>query len=284
MRIARFLGHLGALASLATALAVGGAPARAADLEKVRYLLPAPLTLPAFGPWVVAKQLGYYKDAGYDVDFVIARGGRCMRGEADRRRQRRHRWGDRRHADPRARQRHSGEGDRPARRRRPDDRHRAARPRHRQDRRPQGQEDQRALLRGHDLLRAPRRAREGRPAQERPRHPGCRTGRRRQPRDDGQCRRLRLHAGLVGRRARRRARGDRHADARLLSLDGAGDRRLRRGDRQEAEDAARHGDGDLARHEVHHGRSGEGCERLRRRDTELRREGSAAHPAISRNM
>ena len=75
MRIARFLGHLGALASLATALAVGGAPARAADLEKVRYLLPAPLTLPAFGPWVVAKQLGYYKDAGYDVDFVIARGG-----------------------------------------------------------------------------------------------------------------------------------------------------------------------------------------------------------------
>ena len=43
--------------------------------EKITYLLPAPPSLPAFAPWVLAKHLGYYKDAGFDVDFVVARGG-----------------------------------------------------------------------------------------------------------------------------------------------------------------------------------------------------------------
>ena len=43
--------------------------------EKITYLLPAPPSLPAFAPWVLAKHLGYYKDAGYDVEFVVARGG-----------------------------------------------------------------------------------------------------------------------------------------------------------------------------------------------------------------
>ncbi len=48
-------------------------PATAA--EKITYLLPAPPSLPAFAPWVLAKHLGYYSDAGYDVEFVVARGG-----------------------------------------------------------------------------------------------------------------------------------------------------------------------------------------------------------------
>ena len=49
------------------------APVSAA--EKITYLLPAPPSLPAFAPWVLAKHLGYYTEAGYDVEFVVARGG-----------------------------------------------------------------------------------------------------------------------------------------------------------------------------------------------------------------
>ena len=52
---------------------IAGTPALAA--EKITYLLPAPPSLPAFAPWVLAKHLGYYSDAGYDVEFVVARGG-----------------------------------------------------------------------------------------------------------------------------------------------------------------------------------------------------------------
>ncbi len=55
------------------ALGLWAAPAAAA--EKITYLLPAPPSLPAFAPWVLAKHLGYYAQAGYDVDFVVARGG-----------------------------------------------------------------------------------------------------------------------------------------------------------------------------------------------------------------
>ena len=55
------------------ALRSGSATANAA--EKITYLLPAPPSLPAFAPWVLAKHLGYYSDAGYDVEFVVARGG-----------------------------------------------------------------------------------------------------------------------------------------------------------------------------------------------------------------
>jgi len=47
----------------------------AAAAEKITYLLPAPPSLPAFAPWVLAKHLGYYTEAGYDVEFVVARGG-----------------------------------------------------------------------------------------------------------------------------------------------------------------------------------------------------------------
>src|SRR5947209_18768452 len=56
-----------------TCAALWAAPAAAA--EKITYLLPAPPSLPAFAPWVLAKHLGYYTEAGYDVDFVVARGG-----------------------------------------------------------------------------------------------------------------------------------------------------------------------------------------------------------------
>ena len=55
------------------AVAIGGGNASAQ--EKLTYLLPAPPSLPAFAPWVLAKHLGYYKDAGFDVEFVVARGG-----------------------------------------------------------------------------------------------------------------------------------------------------------------------------------------------------------------
>ena len=41
----------------------------------ITYLLPAPLSLPAFGPFVVAKQRGYFKAEGLDVDFQVAKGG-----------------------------------------------------------------------------------------------------------------------------------------------------------------------------------------------------------------
>jgi NitT/TauT family transport system substrate-binding protein len=41
----------------------------------VTYLLPAPGTLPAFGPWMLAQAKGYYEKEGLKVSFVTARGG-----------------------------------------------------------------------------------------------------------------------------------------------------------------------------------------------------------------
>ena len=64
-------GVLGAMALAMAAL--GAAPAVAA--EKVTYLLPAPAFLPAFGPWMVAQQRGYYAKEGLDVTFEAAKGG-----------------------------------------------------------------------------------------------------------------------------------------------------------------------------------------------------------------
>ena len=43
--------------------------------EKVTYLLPAPAFLPAFGPWMIAKQRGYFAAEGLDIDFEAAQGG-----------------------------------------------------------------------------------------------------------------------------------------------------------------------------------------------------------------
>jgi NitT/TauT family transport system substrate-binding protein len=62
-----------AFVAVVAACALWASPAAA--VEKITYLLPAPPSLPAFAPWVLAKHLGYYKEAGYDVDFVVARGG-----------------------------------------------------------------------------------------------------------------------------------------------------------------------------------------------------------------
>ena len=46
-----------------------------AQLQKVTYLLPAPGTLPAFGPWILAQAKGYYAAEGLEVEFVAGRGG-----------------------------------------------------------------------------------------------------------------------------------------------------------------------------------------------------------------
>ncbi len=46
-----------------------------APLREVTYLLPAPGTLPAFGPWMLAQAKGYYAQEGLKVNFVAGRGG-----------------------------------------------------------------------------------------------------------------------------------------------------------------------------------------------------------------
>jgi NitT/TauT family transport system substrate-binding protein len=58
--------------ALAAVLAMTGGASAA---EKVVYLLPAPAFLPAFGPWMVAKERGYFAKEGLDVDFEAAKGG-----------------------------------------------------------------------------------------------------------------------------------------------------------------------------------------------------------------
>ena len=64
------------LASLGIAcVAVLGSAPTAIAAEKVTYLLPAPITLPAFGPWVVAQQRGYYAAEDLEVSFQTANGG-----------------------------------------------------------------------------------------------------------------------------------------------------------------------------------------------------------------
>lgn len=46
-----------------------------AQTEDVTYLLPAPAFLPAFAPWMLAQQRGYYAQEGLKVIFVTAKGG-----------------------------------------------------------------------------------------------------------------------------------------------------------------------------------------------------------------
>jgi NitT/TauT family transport system substrate-binding protein len=64
-----------AMIGMAAILAAPVNSARAADAEKITYLLPAPPFLPAFGPWMLAKARGYYKAEGLEVTFRAARGG-----------------------------------------------------------------------------------------------------------------------------------------------------------------------------------------------------------------
>ena len=46
-----------------------------AQMQEITYLLPAPGTLPAFGPWMLAQAKGYYEKEGLKVNFVSGRGG-----------------------------------------------------------------------------------------------------------------------------------------------------------------------------------------------------------------
>ena len=69
MRMVKFTLGLGVM------LLALGASGAADALEKVVYLLPAPAFLPAFGPWMLAKQRGYFTQEGLDVDFEAAQGG-----------------------------------------------------------------------------------------------------------------------------------------------------------------------------------------------------------------
>jgi NitT/TauT family transport system substrate-binding protein len=62
-------------ASLLAAALLASAGVKAQPLQEITYLLPAPATLPAFGPWMLAQAKGYYKAEGLDVKFVAARGG-----------------------------------------------------------------------------------------------------------------------------------------------------------------------------------------------------------------
>ena len=46
-----------------------------AQTEEITYLLPAPSFLPAFAPWMLAQQRGYFAQEGLKVNFVTAKGG-----------------------------------------------------------------------------------------------------------------------------------------------------------------------------------------------------------------
>jgi NitT/TauT family transport system substrate-binding protein len=73
----RLAGTLAAVSlSAATLFTCTAAQAQAPQkLEEVSYLLPAPPTLPAFAPWVLAQQRGYYAREGLKVNFLVAKGG-----------------------------------------------------------------------------------------------------------------------------------------------------------------------------------------------------------------
>lgn len=63
------------LAILAFTALLSVAGVQAQTLQKITYLLPAPVTLPAFGPWMLAQAKGYYAAEGLEVEFVAGRGG-----------------------------------------------------------------------------------------------------------------------------------------------------------------------------------------------------------------
>jgi NitT/TauT family transport system substrate-binding protein len=43
--------------------------------EEITYLLPAPPNSPAFAPWILAQQKGYYADENLKINFIVAKGG-----------------------------------------------------------------------------------------------------------------------------------------------------------------------------------------------------------------
>lgn len=64
---------LGAAACVAW-IAAAAQPAQAADLEKLRALIPVRLIDEAFSPFVVAKHMGYFEAEGLDVELLAAGG------------------------------------------------------------------------------------------------------------------------------------------------------------------------------------------------------------------
>jgi NitT/TauT family transport system substrate-binding protein len=63
------------LLGICAAVTMTAGLATTASAEDVTYLLPAPLSLPAFGPFVLAKQRGYFKAEGLDITFQVGKGG-----------------------------------------------------------------------------------------------------------------------------------------------------------------------------------------------------------------
>ncbi|SDY61225.1 ABC transporter substrate-binding protein [Pseudomonas sp. NFIX28] len=59
----------------ALSLGLGMACAVQAQPTKVTYLLPAPPNSPAFAPWIIAKEKGYYAAQDLDLTFIAAKGG-----------------------------------------------------------------------------------------------------------------------------------------------------------------------------------------------------------------
>ncbi|WP_314386836.1 ABC transporter substrate-binding protein [Pseudomonas brenneri] len=59
----------------ALSLGLGIACAAQAQPTKVTYLLPAPPNLPAFAPWIIAKEKGYYAAQDLNLTFIAAKGG-----------------------------------------------------------------------------------------------------------------------------------------------------------------------------------------------------------------
>ncbi|SDQ92915.1 NitT/TauT family transport system substrate-binding protein [Pseudomonas sp. UC 17F4] len=57
------------------ALGLGLALSAQAEPTKVTYLLPAPPNSPAFAPWIIAKEKGYYRARDLDLTFIAAKGG-----------------------------------------------------------------------------------------------------------------------------------------------------------------------------------------------------------------
>lgn len=72
----KFLGlSIAVTASFAAGLASPQLAQAQTPLQDVLYLLPAPGSLPAFAPWMIAKQRGYFAAEGLNVTFQVARGG-----------------------------------------------------------------------------------------------------------------------------------------------------------------------------------------------------------------
>jgi NitT/TauT family transport system substrate-binding protein len=62
-------------AAVAAAAVLATVPGASFAQEKVSYLFPAPDFLPAFTPFQVAREKGYYEEAGLEVTWAVGKGG-----------------------------------------------------------------------------------------------------------------------------------------------------------------------------------------------------------------